>query len=69
MNRVTERQGEVIAIIREWREAHGRSPSQEEIARRLGVSRQAISYRIRWLVKKGLLRQRYGERYNVEEVQ
>ena len=49
-------QRETLAIIASMTLIRGHAPTQAEIAALLGVTSQAISRRIAWMRKKGLLR-------------
>jgi SOS-response transcriptional repressor LexA len=42
MNGLTEKQSELFNFIREFRGCHGYSPSQQEMANKLGISKTAV---------------------------
>lgn len=54
--KITEKEAELLGVIREFEKNHdGLSPTYEEIAIRLGVSKQLIAKRIGKLIKKGFV--------------
>jgi SOS-response transcriptional repressor LexA len=46
MSELTEKQSELFNFIREFRGCHGYSPSQQEMANKLGISKTAVQKRL-----------------------
>ena len=51
----TERQSEILAILREHEQAGLSCPSQQEIAECLGIAQQTVAFHLRALERKGLI--------------
>ena len=52
---LTERQEEALSFIRDYMEAHDRSPTMDEIGRGLGISAPTAWQHVNALVQKGYL--------------
>ena len=55
---MTPRQKEIYSLILSYEKKHGYVPNNIEIARKLGVSNQAIQQQIAQLIKKGYLKRK-----------
>ena len=53
---VTPRQLEILRLIRDWRISRGFSPTMQELADRLGISKVTIFQHVEALEEKGLLK-------------
>ncbi len=54
--RLTPRQLDILTLIRDYRRRHGYSPTMQEIADHLGVTKVTVFEHVELLVAKGLLR-------------
>jgi predicted transcriptional regulator len=59
VNAATKPQEQTLALIASMTLIRGRAPTQVELAEAEGISRQAMSERIAWMRKKGLVRVRH----------
>lgn len=59
--KITQREGEVLAFIRKYRDEKSFSPSLPEIGIALGVTKQAIRLHVKSLIAKGALSSIAGE--------
>lgn len=59
MTAPTATQQQTLAIIASLTLLHGRAPTHRQIADATGVGREAITKRLAWMRKKGLLRVRH----------
>jgi len=53
---LTPKQLRIVQFIRDWRLAHGYSPTMQEIANELGVSKVTVFEHVEALIRKGALR-------------
>lgn len=54
--RLTPRQLEILTLIRDFQQRHGYSPTMQEIAEHLGVTKVTVFEHVETLIAKGLLR-------------
>ncbi|MVF05187.1 LexA family protein [Serratia marcescens] len=55
MRKITNRQAEVLAFIRQFKRENGSAPTRREIAEAMGISNNAAVEHIKWLARKGIL--------------
>lgn len=55
MSGITEKQEEVIIYIRDYIEEHDRSPTMDEIGKKLGITPSTAWQHVNTLVQKGLI--------------
>ena len=61
MKATTDKQRQVMTIIREYIQVHGYPPARQDLADLIGISKASVQKRVEGMIRKGLLTQKAGK--------